>query len=102
PSIYASTSPLSLHDALPISNGHGLSLNGADLDPDPAVHDRQVAGPNQLVASGHIGEGAGVHAGSVSGNLHRALTGLDIVDDVPRSEEHTSELQSRFDLVCRL
>src|SRR5699024_11999453 len=22
--------------------------------------------------------------------------------DVPRSEEHTSELQSRFDLVCRL
>src|SRR5207249_7096651 len=23
-------------------------------------------------------------------------------DDGPRSEEHTSELQSRFDLVCRL
>src|SRR5437868_10491752 len=26
----------------------------------------------------------------------------DIVDQPPRSEEHTSELQSRFDLVCRL
>src|SRR5699024_11844222 len=25
-----------------------------------------------------------------------------IVDDVYRSEEHTSELQSRFDIVCRL
>src|SRR5437868_13201563 len=24
------------------------------------------------------------------------------VDDLERSEEHTSELQSRFDLVCRL
>src|SRR5699024_12805020 len=30
-----------------------------------------------------------------------ALAGM-IVATVPRSEEHTSELQSRFDLVCRL
>src|SRR5207249_10824810 len=28
--------------------------------------------------------------------------GLDLVVDLARSEEHTSELQSRFDLVCRL
>src|SRR5207249_9737694 len=27
---------------------------------------------------------------------------LDVVDEELRSEEHTSELQSRFDLVCRL
>ena len=27
---------------------------------------------------------------------------LDRIEDGPRSEEHTSELQSRFDLVCRL
>src|SRR5699024_11848703 len=27
---------------------------------------------------------------------------LEISDSDPRSEEHTSELQSRFDLVCRL
>src|SRR5438067_3944241 len=27
---------------------------------------------------------------------------VDESADVPRSEEHTSELQSRFDLVCRL
>src|SRR5699024_12510747 len=26
----------------------------------------------------------------------------DLAAKVPRSEEHTSELQSRFDLVCRL
>src|SRR5207249_6557457 len=30
------------------------------------------------------------------------LGGLQQIDVVPRSEEHTSELQSRFDLVCRL
>src|SRR5699024_11732041 len=39
--------------------------------------------------------------------LSRALTGLPVYDQAyhhvdPRSEEHTSELQSRFDLVCRL
>src|SRR5699024_11438551 len=31
----------------------------------------------------------------------RAL-GAHTANEVPRSEEHTSELQSRFDLVCRL
>src|SRR5207249_8177602 len=31
------------------------------------------------------------------------VTSFSLVDDgSPRSEEHTSELQSRFDLVCRL
>src|SRR5699024_11817809 len=43
--------------------------------------------------------------------LHRRLTGLAVGSVIfllagccmqPRSEEHTSELQSRFDLVCRL
>src|SRR5699024_1608312 len=31
---------------------------------------------------------------------HKTLR--QIIEDMPRSEEHTSELQSRFDLVCRL
>src|SRR5699024_12359615 len=30
------------------------------------------------------------------------ILALSIYDDFRRSEEHTSELQSRFDLVCRL
>src|SRR5438067_3549532 len=35
--------------------------------------------------------------------LRRRQTPTDVVGDVQlRSEEHTSELQSRFDLVCRL
>src|SRR5699024_12008351 len=31
-----------------------------------------------------------------------SLAGKDDTTRLPRSEEHTSELQSRFDLVCRL
>src|SRR5207249_9621499 len=34
--------------------------------------------------------------------LAQHLQERDRVDWLPRSEEHTSELQSRFDLVCRL
>src|SRR5207247_5383443 len=33
---------------------------------------------------------------------HGRRVGLDRGGDPPRSEEHTSELQSRVDLVCRL
>src|SRR5438067_8383338 len=38
------------------------------------------------------------------GKYQRYIAGLKLTDyrDVTRSEEHTSELQSRFDLVCRL
>src|SRR5699024_11902289 len=32
----------------------------------------------------------------------QAVTPLPYIRDLTRSEEHTSELQSRFDLVCRL
>src|SRR5699024_11720474 len=38
----------------------------------------------------------GVVSDSISGAV------ADVVSIVTRSEEHTSELQSRFDLVCRL
>src|SRR5699024_11760286 len=33
--------------------------------------------------------------------VHEALRGKDAHELVARSEEHTSELQSRFELVCR-
>src|SRR6266568_8194043 len=36
------------------------------------------------------------------GHLHRPLKGADHCDVGVRSEEHTSELQSQFHLVCRL
>src|SRR5262249_62164001 len=78
------TSPLSLHDALPIW---------------PRVRVPLVR-PQRHRTLGQRGDGqGGVHPG-VGG--HHAP-----VDDVqsglnPRSEEHTSELQSLTNLVCRL
>src|SRR5260370_36294382 len=65
---------LSLHDALPISQGHGVR-----------------SGAIETVAV-DLADGRG----------HRAQTGLDAGGQVRRSEEHTSELQSHLNLVCRL
>src|SRR5207249_7669531 len=51
----------------------------------------------------HTGAAAG--GGAVVGAAIGALLGhviCDPTEEAPRSEEHTSELQSRFDLVCRL
>src|SRR5699024_12610096 len=73
------TSTLSLHDALPIfhptAQSHGL---GGRLLEAHAEHQRR-AGTDVLVI--------------------QVLQGRP---ELQRSEEHTSELQSRFDLVCRL
>src|SRR3712207_7225989 len=75
---------LSLHDALPIWPG-----------PDLQRHPGRGAAPGgqPVLARAHAGQlGAGVRVG------HRAARhGPDA-----RSEEHTSELQSRQYLVCRL
>src|SRR5947209_14685393 len=63
---------LSLHDALPIYVGRG-----ADRDPG------QLGGEDRLRSPFVVGIGVGVQ-------------------EADRSEEHTSELQSRQYLVCRL
>src|SRR2546422_7838393 len=63
---------------------------------------RSGVDPSQAAATGaHVGNGAevGPPGGSVGGvgDEHRGLVGRRA-----RSEEHTSELQSRLHLVCRL
>src|SRR5690606_41973082 len=97
-----SSSTSSLHDALPIYDfRHGL--------PDH-LHQRQSPGwaactwggrhcgpVRRAVASGHLL----VIDGGVLGNVPPS-TLVDCTGPVPRSEEHTSELQSRENLVCRL
>src|SRR5699024_12423628 len=61
----------------------------------------------------HVYSGAGAAGGDGSGDiavgdeLDAGSCGADLIDHLlmagtVRSEEHTSELQSRFDLVCRL
>src|SRR5207249_12317184 len=77
--------PLSLHDALPISFQHivaaGRGHRGA------LTHERR-----RLHRDSDSGETGAV--GTLHGPFERGGR--------RRSEEHTSELQSRFDLVCRL
>src|SRR5438105_5804021 len=71
--------PLSLHDALPISQGQGNQSSAAQAGMSaPAV---------TAAASTQTQTAATVSAPAAGGR---------------RSEEHTSELQSRVDLVCRL
>src|SRR5436305_14217566 len=73
------TNPLSLHDALPIYFREKLCC-GCDYRFD------LLAGFRYL----HLDEDL-----SITENI-------DVLTTVPRSEEHTSELQSRPHLVCRL
>src|SRR5699024_12721373 len=80
PSIY----PLSLHDALPICSA-APGPSAISRDPRSARRSERIRGERSTRVSART---AAVHR-------LRALLGS-------RSEEHTSELQSRFDLVCRL
>src|SRR5690606_40419847 len=83
--------PRSLHDALPISLVQG-----------------DVPGGLFGIADGGLGEGVVVATGIEGGGklLFQAEFDVDgdgcVMGRGPRSEEHTSELQSRENLVCRL
>src|SRR5207247_6254746 len=89
--------PLSLHDALPILGHPHLIAQGradpahldrhplATRESDPALGDSHIDGLDATDPAATDVDGSCVHDGG-SG----------------RSEEHTSELQSRVDLVCRL
>src|SRR2546430_12632692 len=73
------STPLSLHDALPISAAIGAASTGRTHDRTRPMRHHQ----SPLAPKG-IGDAASVGCGHV------------------RSEEHTSELQSQSNLVCRL
>src|SRR5256885_4661592 len=73
---------LSLHDALPIYQRHAAIERAAD-----AGH-----GVEHIAQLVHVGHGQLGHGGLVAHHLGKAR----------RSEEHTSELQSPCNLVCRL
>src|SRR5699024_11663269 len=82
-------SPLSLHDALPISDGVGGSRTA-----------RQACRPSGVGAGEQAGRAA--NGGGTWRVARPAAPQEGGLGERPRSEEHTSELQSRFDLVCRL
>src|SRR5699024_11838597 len=90
--------PLSLHDALPIFNS-GAKIWLADFE-DAST----PAWPNVIDAQLNLYRAA---RGELSftndaGKTYSLRTDGELATVVARSEEHTSELQSRFDLVCRL
>src|SRR5207247_10463400 len=87
---------LSLHDALPICSRIGLPpMLMSALSPPPMRRAWPPASTRPRVAGDSI-------------VMHRSFAPMlcalvrDRVEILVRSEEHTSELQSRVDLVCRL
>src|SRR5206468_8113907 len=95
-------STLSLHDALPISSKEaqiaGAAPEFGDIEPYPSIPvPVLIEWVKALEAHGF--KPAFLH---LDINVHY----LDVHPEIPlaadRSEEHTSELQSRSDLVCRL
>src|SRR5699024_12087577 len=81
----------SLHDALPIF---------ALLTPMWWYQARTSPHVAQLAEAGGLVAGDPVYVAGVPAGRVEEVTLAD--EHVDRSEEHTSELQSRFDLVCRL
>src|SRR2546422_6336508 len=76
---------LSLHDALPISSRLGQPDSGRHLEQEPAESQLEVDRASiEALEAERLAQDAGRLA------------------EERRSEEHTSELQSRLHLVCRL
>src|SRR5207249_11293881 len=91
----------SLHDALPICGAHP---HGYALPPPPEATKldrvrRTQAGALAVRLRERVREPH--HAVGVPA-MAEPVGMAELVDGFGRSEEHTSELQSRFDLVCRL
>src|SRR5204862_3552228 len=88
-------SPLSLHDALPIFDScpRFMSEYGFQAMPGLATI-REFAGEGPLAPDSPVLK---AHQKFLAGEGNARLQSY-----IDRSEEHTSELQSRRDLVCRL
>src|SRR5690606_40181961 len=90
---------LPLHDALPIfalanhrrQRRRHPHLQLGELSLRPGLALVSIGRIRDLGVFGHVA-GLGMHEGAAAGIGHRLI----------RSEEHTSELQSRENLVCRL
>src|SRR5699024_12648155 len=90
-------SSLSLHDALPI-----LDVNDRVIDAlnQRHLYEIEIAQEGQpYITVDHV---RGINNQKYPQAVVDAIANADIITTAIRSEEHTSELQSRFDLVCRL
>src|SRR5205085_12159126 len=87
---------LSLHDALPILIRHLASLQIHPADIGPLI---TVSGEGQLI---FVRRAKILALKCALKGQSRAVEGEFFVGEFRRSEEHTSELQSQSNLVCRL
>src|SRR5699024_12137615 len=93
-------STLSLHDALPISP---VRDNVSKLEPATTIPDMlPPAAPPNAIKTSIVPWVLARISGSVESTINAVPLIKPKFQPKPRSEEHTSELQSRFDLVCRL
>src|SRR5690606_41425297 len=94
--------PLSLHDALPILAIDFAEITGRYEGPQDRIFEVMLeSGRSVRVTAGH-----NLFVRSETGGVRKArtaevITGAEVaVPPAERSEEHTSELQSRENLVC--
>src|SRR5207249_10334077 len=91
---------LSLHDALPI---YTLRVSTASEGrPRKMAEEQNLSKGASYGLSAAAMERLGIHFSRYGLVLTLLLIGAIITFLFTRSEEHTSALQSRFDLVCRL
>src|SRR5207248_8420740 len=95
-------STLSLHDALPISAGY-RGAGTVEFLVDPLTQHFMLMEVNTRLQVEHPVTEVTTGMDLVKLQLHIARGGALAPSAPPvRSEEHTSELQSPYDLVCRL
>src|SRR5207302_10268185 len=97
-----STYTLSLHDALPIFS---ITINGNEVAVSAEVKHEKVVKNGETVLCAERYYGKIQRAFSFGQEVDEASAQAkynDGVLELTRSEEHTSELQSRENLVCRL
>src|SRR5207249_11807578 len=93
---------LSLHDALPILGHLHLTDGARERDHDLRLDADALLGHGAR----RLHDGADLHAIDLRRRDAEAAAAMAehrvrLAQRIDRSEEHTSELQSRFDLVCR-
>src|SRR5207249_11991950 len=93
---------LSLHDALPISTSQSLSARdrAASARGRISCSERRCSNPARI-ESAVIDCNQSLRVGFFPPIQRMVLRKISSPSRPARSEEHTSELQSRFDLVCR-
>src|SRR5690606_42083533 len=100
PTPTTSTSTLSLHDALPILHGHGLDF-ARFISNDDSAYKLRLRYMLRTLECEKLREELRQLREETTCPVTPPQTGRT-AEKTQRSEEHTSELQSRENLVCRL